>query len=561
MTAPGIKALFLAALAVGLLAAPAFAQQGDADKGEETYVRRCMGCHGEEGEGDGPAAERLIPPPRDFTFGLYKFKTTAFDDDIANDSDLARMIRDGMPGTAMPNWGDVLSEQDIRDVIAYIKTFSGLEEEVPSSQVDYGSQIASSEDSIKAGRELFKDRCSECHGESAKGVATKKLKNDEGVRTWPRNLTKPWTFRASSDPKDIFTRTSVGIPGTQMPSFADPKSKKKLSIEERWHVANYVASLAKTQEVVRPENTVVKAGRIDGDVPDTPDDPRWDGAAPVTFFLVPQILAKERLFTPSNDTITVRAVYSDTALAILVEWDDRTKSLPGDLEAEAIAEPNMAEDAVAVQLPVEIPEGMEKPYFGMGDAANPVNVWHWKSGSKKGPESVQRRPRFRRHCKAGSRDAGPPRERPLSSGYLACGHGAAACDRRPGKRHSVCRGALHAHRPRRLGRQQRRGWRPAHHDHLVLAAARARVRRQALFRRPVRDRLDPGRGTLVATRRHAQARQEGGGGCLKTGQDRRADRARALRSSCSVSRLSSWAFSTPCCPGAVGSRSTGPTPY
>ena len=389
MGARGGKVLVWAAAVMALLVAPAGAQTGDAERGEEVYVRRCVGCHGEDGDGLGPAAERLNPPPRDFTLGLYKIKTTGFDDLVPNDEDLIRMIRDGMPGTAMPGWADMLSEQDILDVIAYIKTFAGLEEEEPSDQIDFGSQVASSEESVRAGRELFQDRCAECHGESGKGVAIKKLKGDDGERTWPRNLTKPWTFRASNDPKDIFTRITVGIPGTQMPSFADPKSKKVLSIEERWHVANYAASLAKAKEVVRPENTVVKADKVEGDLPEAPGDARWDEVEPVSFFLVPQILAKKRLFTPSNDTITVRALYNDESLALLLEWDDRTRSLPGDPEAEAIADPDMAEDAVAVQLPVEIPEGMEKPYFGMGDSTHPVNIWYWKSGPKDGPQSIK----------------------------------------------------------------------------------------------------------------------------------------------------------------------------
>jgi mono/diheme cytochrome c family protein len=176
------------------------------------------------------------------------------------------MINDGMPGTAMPDWGDMLSEQDIWDLIAHLKIFAGLEEEVPSEQVDYGTRVASSPESIARGKQLFHegDRCSECHGEDGKGDAIKRLKDDSGFRTWPRNLTKPWTFRASNDQKDIYTRISTGIAGTQMPSFADPVSKKKLEPEDRWHVANYVNSLAKTEEVVRPENTVVEgqqAGR------------------------------------------------------------------------------------------------------------------------------------------------------------------------------------------------------------------------------------------------------------------------------------------------------------
>jgi len=382
----------LAAAAAGLLAislAPAMAETGDEERGEAVYAKRCLQCHGEDGDGLGPAAERLNPPPRDFTFGLYKFKTSAFDDDLPNDEDLLRMIRDGMPGTAMPGWADILSGQDMLDVLAYIKIFAELEGE-PEIQVDFGEQIASSPESIAKGVELFhaSDRCSECHGAEGKGDAVKKLKDDNGDRTWPRNLTKPWTFRASNDPRDIFARISVGIPTTQMPSFADPKSKKKLGIEERWHVANYVASLAKTERVVRPENTVIQAARIDGALPAKPDDPAWEAAPPSTFFMVPQIVGEERFFTAANDTVSVRALYNDEDIALHLEWDDRTNSIPGDAKAESIAGQEMFEDAIAVQLPVTIPDGMEKPYFLMGDAANPVNLWRWSGGTADEPQRV-----------------------------------------------------------------------------------------------------------------------------------------------------------------------------
>jgi len=382
-----ILLIFLGGLVV---AGPVIAKPGNADNGKTIYTERCMGCHGEEGDGSGPAAERLNPPPRDFTSALYKIKTTGFDDFVPNDEDITRMIRDGMPGTAMPGWGDILSKQEIQDLVVYVKTFAGLEEEKPTIQLDYGTQVVSSAESIARGKELFheSDRCSECHGALGKGDATKRLKGDAGERTWPRNLTKPWTFRGSNDPKDIFTRISVGIAGTEMPSFADPESKKKLSIEDRWNVANYVVSLAKTDKVVQPENTVIKADKVQHALPDDPDDKRWQLATPSTFFLVPQIIAKQRFFKPSNDTITVRAMYNDTDIAFLVEWDDRSQSVPGNEEAETIADEPMSEDAVAIQLPVTIPEGVEKPYFGMGDAANPVNIWHWKSGTTEKPESI-----------------------------------------------------------------------------------------------------------------------------------------------------------------------------
>lgn len=372
-----------------LVAGPATAKPGDAARGKEIYDKRCTWCHGAEGDGAGAAKELLNPPPRDFTSGNYKIKSSSFEDMVPNDDDIFRMIRDGMPGTAMPGWSDVLKEQEMWDLVAYVKTFAGYDTP-PAAQVDFGTQIASSDESIAKGRKLYEDgdRCVECHGKSGKGSASKRLKGDAGERTWPRNLTKPWTFIGSSDPRDIFARLSTGIAGTEMPSFDDPRSKKKLSIEERWHVANYVASLASTGRKVDAENTVIKADKVEGDLPGTPDDARWEKSTPSTFYLVPQLIAEERFFTPANDTLTVRALYNDKMIAMLLEWDDRTKSIPGDEAAEKLADAPIAEDGVAVQLPVTLPKGMEKPYFGMGDAKHPVNIWHWKSGTKDATESM-----------------------------------------------------------------------------------------------------------------------------------------------------------------------------
>lgn len=386
---PSLPLIAAVAAALAGYAAPVAQAAGDPDRGEAVYRKRCLQCHGEDGDGLGPAAERLNPPPRDFTLGLYKFKSTAFDEMLPNDADLLRMIRDGMPGTAMPGWSDLLSEQEIADVLAYIKDFAGLEGS-PESQVDYGAQIASSADSIAAGKRLFEDndRCVECHGREGKGDGGKRLKDDYGDRTWPRNLTKPWTFRVSNNPTDIFTRISVGIPTTQMPSFADPRSNKVLTVEERWHVANYVASLAKIEEVVRPENTVVQAQHVTGDLPVSPDDPAWATAPSTTFLMVPQIVAGERFFTTTNDTITVRALYDDETIALHLEWDDRTQSIPGDVGAAALAEGELFVDAVEVQFPQALTATMEKPYFLMGDAVNPVTLWRWSSATADTPETA-----------------------------------------------------------------------------------------------------------------------------------------------------------------------------
>lgn len=385
--------IFLALLPFSAPAAP-----GDVEKGKQIYEQRCWWCHGAEGEGNGPAAEFLIPPPRDFTQGLYKFKSTPFDEIVPSDDDIFKMIKGGvvknnrsnwtgLNDTSMPGWGDMLSDQDIWDLVAFIKAIVEFEQpEQPP--ISFANIIASSEASIAQGKEVFKNVCAECHGEKGLGDGTKSLKDDFGFRTWPRNLTKPWTFRMTDGAEGIFTRVSVGILSTQMPSFADPVSKKKLSEEERWHVANYVASLDAPYK--KPgDNTVIKALRVEEEPPSDPGDALWDGAEYTSFYMVPQIIAKERFFTPSLNSISVKAIYNERNIALLLEWDDRTKSIPGDEKAMEVAGGEVLKDAVNVQFPAQLATtGTDKPFFGMGDAKHPVNVWNWKSESTQEGQSL-----------------------------------------------------------------------------------------------------------------------------------------------------------------------------
>src|SRR5262245_37399006 len=79
---------------------------GDGGRGKQLSEAKCALCHGASGKGDGPAAERLLPRPRDFTAGKFKIRSTA-SGQLPTDDDLVRVIRDGMPGTSMPAWGKV----------------------------------------------------------------------------------------------------------------------------------------------------------------------------------------------------------------------------------------------------------------------------------------------------------------------------------------------------------------------------------------------------------------------------------------------------------------------
>ena len=71
--------------------------------GKEVYERRCLGCHGKTGDGNGPAATFLFNQrPRNFNAAVFKFRLTK--EPLPTDGDLLRTITRGVRGTAMPAW-------------------------------------------------------------------------------------------------------------------------------------------------------------------------------------------------------------------------------------------------------------------------------------------------------------------------------------------------------------------------------------------------------------------------------------------------------------------------
>jgi mono/diheme cytochrome c family protein len=95
----------------GVLPAAA-AAPGDAVKGRAVYEQRCLACHGPQGKGDGPTGKVLVPPAADFTSAASRKKS---------DAELLKTIENGKPPTAMTAWKGQLSDQDIANVLAYVK--------------------------------------------------------------------------------------------------------------------------------------------------------------------------------------------------------------------------------------------------------------------------------------------------------------------------------------------------------------------------------------------------------------------------------------------------------
>ncbi len=112
---------------------PREASPEDMAAGKALYGELCSQCHGEQGDGQGVMADLLDPRPRDFRRGIYKIRRTP-QGELPTDQDLFRIVGNGMPGTSMPAWRGLLSDVQIWQLVAYIKSFAADFADYPAEQ-------------------------------------------------------------------------------------------------------------------------------------------------------------------------------------------------------------------------------------------------------------------------------------------------------------------------------------------------------------------------------------------------------------------------------------------
>lgn len=218
--------------------------------GKTVYQRRCAFCHGQKGDGKGQAefvykkAKGKVWKiyPRDFTLGVFRFRTTP-SGSLPTDEDLLRIIEQGIPRSSMPAARDLSKEEKIA-VIEYIKTLSPRWKEEGS-----GTPIKTtrppwvgSPESIEKGKLVYKEmKCWECHGEKGRGDGPKSdiIKDDWKKPILPFDFTIGALKRGTKE-EDIYYTYTTGLDGTGMPSYED-----SLSEEDRWHLVSYTLKLMK----------------------------------------------------------------------------------------------------------------------------------------------------------------------------------------------------------------------------------------------------------------------------------------------------------------------------
>jgi mono/diheme cytochrome c family protein len=232
-------------------------------------MQYCRPCHGERGDGKGPAAPGLRPPPRDFTVGLFKFAAVA-GGSLPRDEDLLRIARNGLHGTAMLAWD--VPEPRLQDIVQYLKTFSPRwKEEEP------GEAITASPDpwaekraeGVARGRKLYHGmaQCLGCHPAYASrreidaasreltGNATTDFRadlygavlkeSDYGSKLLPPDFTRSdlRSIRTGHQAEDLYRVIASGVGGTAMPSW-----KGSLPEEDVWALVLYISSLVETKD-------------------------------------------------------------------------------------------------------------------------------------------------------------------------------------------------------------------------------------------------------------------------------------------------------------------------
>ncbi len=234
--------LFLAAVAFMPLAATAL----DAPEGKGLYQTNCMRCHGQRGDGVSEGAKTMVVKPRDFTKGIFKFKSTP-QGTLPTDDDLLQTISRGLSGSMMPSFVS-LPERDRRAILEYIKGFSlrwKNEEAGEPLIVPQVPEYVDTKRSRRRGKRVYfgSGGCMVCHGSKGDGHGAM---SESLVDTWgnvvkPADFTKG-VFRAGGEPEDLFRTLRTGVEGTAMPSFM-----YILRDEDVWNIISYLRSLKRDE--------------------------------------------------------------------------------------------------------------------------------------------------------------------------------------------------------------------------------------------------------------------------------------------------------------------------
>ena len=229
-------------------------------RGREVYNKHCVGCHGEFGQGNGPAALRLMTKPRDFTSGIFKFRSTD-SSSLPMEADLHRTITRGLSRVSMPAF-PLMPETEKVEVIEYIKSFYPKWEEekdarkivaVPPAPPD----IDSPQRQMRGRIVYLSMSCNSCHGLDGAGQGATRT---QYVDAWG-NEQRPFNFtrgklKNGDTAQDIYRTFHTGLrsimPAYNLDLLATVNAESfnavtgELSAEERAQLQPYLSQFPAT---------------------------------------------------------------------------------------------------------------------------------------------------------------------------------------------------------------------------------------------------------------------------------------------------------------------------
>jgi mono/diheme cytochrome c family protein len=313
---------------------------------------------------------------------------------VPTDEDLHRVIERGMPGSAMVPFGH-LARTDRDALVAYVRhlTRAGLEAQIRKQAEANGTQLSdkelkselelmtvpgtlvsvpadlpgSSPESVARGRALFLSACAPCHGQTGKGDGVQEQRDDKGMPTRPRDLTRG-IFKGGRDPHRLYTLFYTGMPGTPMPAIRD------YSTPQVGDLINFVLSLSdpSTPAKVEHRRTQLVARRTPADLTGEIADREWEAVPPVGLVLSPLWWRDY-----PEPAFQVQALHDGKTLALRLTWNDPSCN-------ERVGRTEDFEDMAAVQLF----RGSPEPFLGMGSASAQTDLWLWRASWQRPAEDV-----------------------------------------------------------------------------------------------------------------------------------------------------------------------------
>jgi len=366
---------FLGAAALGSCAGESPSATTSVD-GLAVYERYCAVCHGPEGDGQGPASYLIFPKPRNLARGQFKLRSTPMGL-LPTDDDLVQTVSNGIPGTAMFDFGELLSETELEAVVQHVKSLHpGFATATPPTadqllQIPPAPEIGP--ELVAAGRQAYESlRCAQCHGSEGRGdgPSAAGLTDSEGDPFPASDLTYG-IYKGGGRPIDLYRTFLTGMAGTPMPSYDSAIENE----EQAWALVAYVLSLApngEAQPTAGDPGAVQAINLDDASVLADPLAAGWDAVPAHRVYLRPL------WFRPDYSPLaTVRAARVGDRLAVLLEWDDTTQN------AEALRTQDFS-DAGALQFALS-----DIPPFLMGQPGpgNDVEIWYWRAARQAASES------------------------------------------------------------------------------------------------------------------------------------------------------------------------------